>query len=176
MTSPFLGEIRAFGFQYAPQGWQQCNGQTLSIQQNAALFSLLGTTYGGNGVNNFQLPDLRGRIALHVSPSTFQGEIQGTESVTLGLQQLPQHTHSVNAAANGTTNAVNTPGPTVILGSGSSTQTGNPVALPIYSTTAPNVVLAPLGANGGNQPHENRMPSLVMNYCIAMVGIFPSRN
>src|SRR5580658_3976540 len=177
MTTPFLGEIRAFSFAYAPQGWAQCNGQTLSIQQNAALFSLLGTTYGGNGTNNFQLPDLRGRIALHTNTSTPQGTIQGTEMVTLGLQQIPQHTHSVNAAANGpTTNAFNTPGPTVILGSGSSTQTGNPVALSIYSNAAPNVALAPLGTAGANLPHENRMPSLVMNYCIALSGIFPSRN
>jgi microcystin-dependent protein len=176
MTSPFLGEIRAFGFPFAPQGWQQCNGQTLPIQQYAALFSLLGTTYGGNGVNNFQLPDLRGRIALHIGPSTTWGQIQGSESVTLGIQQFPQHTHSVNVAANGTTNATNTPGSTVILGSGSSTQTGNPVALPIYTSAAPNVALAPLGTAGNNLPHENRMPSLVMNYCIAMSGIFPSRN
>src|SRR5580698_5883815 len=88
MTSPFLGEIRAFSFNYAPQGWQQCNGQTLSIQQNTALFSLLGTMYGGNGVSTFQLPDLRGRIALHVSTSTTQGQNQGTESVTLTIQQV----------------------------------------------------------------------------------------
>jgi microcystin-dependent protein len=177
MTSPFLGEIRAFSFNYAPQGWQQCNGQTLSIQQNTALFSLLGTMYGGNGVSTFQLPDLRGRIALHVSTSTTQGQNQGTESVTLTIQQVPPHTHTVNVTTNPATTAANTPGPTVILGSGSSTQTGTPVALSIYNNaTTGGVALAPLGSTGGNTPHENRMPSLVMNYCIALTGIFPSRN
>jgi microcystin-dependent protein len=176
MTSPFLGEIRAFSFDFAPSGWQLCNGQLLPIQQYQALFALLGTTYGGNGTNNFALPDLRGRIAMSMASSTPPGQQQGTESVTLTSQQLPVHSHVVNAAANGTTNVSNQVGPTVILGSGASNQTGNPVATPSYSSAAPNVAMAPLGANGGNQPYENRMPYLVMSYCIAMVGVFPSRN
>jgi microcystin-dependent protein len=172
MSNPFLGEIRAFSFAYAPTGWLQCNGQILPINQYQALFALLGTTYGGNGVQNFQLPDLRGRVALHVGNGLQQGSIQGEEVVTLSTAQLPAHKHVVNAANNGTTNGSNIPGPGVIPGSGS----GNNAAVLIYGNGAANVALAPLAANGSGQPHENRMPSLVMNYCIAMSGIFPSRN
>jgi microcystin-dependent protein len=175
MTNPFLGEIRAFSFSFAPKEWLMCNGQTLPINQFQALFSLLGVTYGGNGTTNFMLPDLRGRVALHVSNSTVQGTVQGTEAVVLTSQQLPIHPHVVTAAANGTTNATNVPGSTVILGSGSTAENGNPTTS-FYSTAAPNLALAPLSSAGSGQPHENRMPSLVMNYCIAMAGIFPSRN
>jgi microcystin-dependent protein len=175
MADTFIGEIRAFSFSFAPNGWAQCNGQLLPIQQNTALFSLLGTTYGGNGVQNFALPDLRGRIALSTSPQSPQGQVQGTEAVALTVAQVPAHTHVVNAANNGTANATNVPGPTVILGSGSTTQTNNP-AMNIYSNAATNVALAPLMNTGSGQGHENRMPSLVVNYCIALTGIFPSRN
>jgi microcystin-dependent protein len=174
MTSPFLGEIRAFSFQYAPTGWQMCNGQILAISQYAALFALLGTTYGGNGVQTFALPDLRGRIALGVAPASPQGQVQGTETVSLAAAQLPQHQHLVAAAANGTANGTNIPGLTVILGNAYSGAAGNP-AVTIYGSSPPNVALTPLGANGSSMPHENRMPSLVMNYCIAMTGLFPSR-
>jgi microcystin-dependent protein len=175
MTSPFLGEVRGFSFNFAPSGWALCNGQLLSISQNAALFSLLGITYGGKGVTTFALPNLQGRVANGVGGSFVQGQIAGDETVALIPSQLPTHTHIVNAAANGTANASNVPGPTVILGSGSTNQTGNPV-VSIYGTTAPNTPLTPLAANGSGAAHENRMPSLVMNYCIALQGIFPSRN
>ena len=174
MGTPFLGEVRAFSFGFAPKGWALCNGPIMAIAQNQALFALLGTTYGGNGVQTFALPNLQGRVALHFSNTTPQGQIQGSETVTLATTQMPAHSHVVNAAANGSANATNVPGPTVIPGSGSSTQAGNP-AVSIYATTASNVALAPLGAAGGSQPHENRMPSLVTNYCIALSGIFPSR-
>jgi len=175
MANPFLGEIRVFSFNFAPNGWLMCNGQLLPINQNQALFALLGTTYGGNGQTNFALPDLRGRLGLHTGPAFIQGNVTGQETVALTIAQLPTHTHTVNAAANGTANATNVPGPTVVPGSGSTNQAGNP-AVSIYSTSAPNTPLEPLGANGGGQPHENRMPSLVMNYCMAVSGIFPSRN
>ena len=175
MTSPFLGEIRAFAFQFAPSGWLLCNGQTLPINQYQALFSLLGTTYGGNGVQTFMLPNLQGRVAMSSGANYAMGQTAGSENIALITQQLPIHTHTVNAAANGNTNATNIPGPTVILGNGSSTQSTNP-AVSIYSNAAGNVALAPLGSSGSSQAHENRMPSLVMNYCIAMSGIFPSRN
>jgi microcystin-dependent protein len=175
MTSPFLGEIRAFSFQFAPTGWLQCNGQLLPINQYTALFALLGTTYGGNGVQNFQLPDLRGRIALGVGSSYVQGQPLGEESVTVTTAQLPAHTHNINAANNGHANGTNIPGASVILGAGYSNEAGNPAAN-IYSNSAPNTAQVPLGMSGSSQPHENRMPSLVMNYCIAMVGIFPSRS
>jgi microcystin-dependent protein len=146
----------------------------LPINQYAALFSLIGTTYGGNGVQTFQLPNLQGRIALSISNSSPWGEVQGTETVTLATAQLPQHTHSINAANNGTTQGVQAPGPTVILGSPYTSQ-ATPATVAIYTSTNPNTALTPLSPNGGNQPHENRMPSLVMNYCIAMSGLFPSR-
>jgi microcystin-dependent protein len=175
MATPFIGEIRAFGFAFAPSGWALCNGQTLPITQNQALFALLGTTYGGNGVQNFMLPNLQGRIAMSVGNGFAQGQMAGEETVALTTAQLPQHTHVVTAAANGTSNATNVPGPTVIPGSGSTSQPTNPAVL-IYSNTASNVALAPLAANGSGQGHENRMPSAVLSYCIALSGIFPSRN
>jgi microcystin-dependent protein len=174
MANPFLGEIRAFSFGFAPSGWALCNGQTLPINQNQALFALLGVTYGGNGTQTFMLPNLQGRVAIGVSGSLVQGQTAGEETVTLTSAQLPAHGHLVNAAANGSSNATNIPGPTVIPGSGSSTESGNP-AVSIYTNGAANLALAPLAATGSGQPHENRMPSLVMNYCIALSGIFPSR-
>jgi microcystin-dependent protein len=174
MTSPFIGEIRAFSFQYAPTGWLACNGQTLPLNQYQALFALIGTTYGGNGSTNFQLPNLQGRIALSISQSSPWGEVQGTETVTLSPAQLPMHPHTINAAVNGTTQGIEPPGPTVILGSAYTSQ-ASPGTVAIYSGNAPNTTLTPLSPNGGNQGHENRMPSLVMNYCIAMTGLFPSR-
>jgi len=176
MANPFLGEIRAFGFQYAPVGWLMCNGQLLAINQYAALFSLLGTTYGGNGVQTFALPDLRGRVAVHVGGTGgyVQGTSTGQENVSLNTAQLPMHPHNINAAISTTANRASSPGPTVILGSGSTSVGGN-TAASIYAGGASNVQLAPLAVNGGGQPHENRMPSLVMNYCIAMSGIFPTR-
>jgi microcystin-dependent protein len=173
MATPFIGEIRGFSFSFAPRGWALCNGQLLPINTNQALFSLLGTTYGGNGTTTFALPDLRGRVAINVGGNYTLGESAGTETVTLQTTQLPTHTHAINAAANGTTNATNVPGPTVILGSGSTDQTGTPPA-PIYGTGSV-VALAPLGAPGAAQPHENRMPSLVVSYCIAISGVYPSR-
>src|SRR4051812_17705925 len=171
MSEPFIGEVRAFSFPFAPRGWAFCNGQTMQIAQFQALFALLGTTYGGNGVQTFALPNLQGRVALHVGSANPQGQVQGVESVQLGIGQIPQHTHLVTAAANGSANATNVPGPAVILGSGSSSQTGTP-AVNTYSNAAPSLPLAPLGASGGSQPHENRMPSSVLNYCIALQGIF----
>ncbi len=173
MATPYLSEIRAFAFQFAPMGWAQCNGQLLPINQNPALFSLLGTTYGGDGINTFALPDLRGRVAISQGNGYTQGQTAGTETVSLTTNQLPNHSHPINTAANGTANATNIPGPTVVLGSGSTTEAGNP-AVSIYGTGTA-IALAPLGTAGSNQPHENRMPSLVMNYCIALQGIFPSR-
>jgi microcystin-dependent protein len=180
MSEPFLGEIRAFSFQFAPRGWQQCNGQLLSISQFNALFALLGTTYGGNGTSTFGLPDLRGRIALSAGNSSFGapfvlGQVSGEESHTLLTTEIPAHTHTVTAAANGTANATNVPGNTVVPGSGSSTGAGTP-AVSIYAPGPTNTTMLPLLPAGNNQGHENRMPLLVMNYCIAMAGIFPSRN
>jgi microcystin-dependent protein len=180
MSEPFLGEIRAFGFNFAPRGWVQCNGQILPINQNQALFSLLGTTFGGNGTQTFALPDLRGRLAISAgtAPSgttRVLGQVLGEELHTLASTEMPLHQHAIAAAANGTANATNVPSASVIPGSGSSSGSGTP-AVPIYAGGTPSTPMLPLGAAGSSQAHENRMPFLVANYCIALQGIFPSRN
>lgn len=175
MGQQYLGEIRAFSFDYAPQGWAMCRGQLLALNQYTALFALLGTTYGGNGVQNFQLPNLQGRVATGVGGGMVQGQSAGTEMHTLLMAEMPAHNHFVVGVNNGTGGgATNVPSGTVILGSATSSQTGN-APIPIYGSGAANVALAPLVVTGSGQPHENRMPSTVLNYCIALTGIFPSR-
>lgn len=168
MAEPFVGEIRMVGFTFAPKGWAMCNGQILPINQNTALFSLLGTTYGGDGQTTFALPDLRGRVAIHVGQgpglsSYSQGEVLGSESVTLTTGEIPPHAHSVLTSKDEeTTNRPDGAYPTV----------GG-----IYATTQDgSAPMAPGGNTGGNQPHPNLQPLLVMNFVIALQGIFPSRN
>ena len=176
MSEPFIGEIRMVGFTFAPQGWAFCSGQLLAISQNDALFSLIGTTYGGDGVTTFALPDLRGRLPIHsgqgagLSPRQL-GERAGTETVTLLGTQLPAHSHPAYA----TTAAATTgePGPGVMPGTVSN-QT-------MYVTDANGgrdfgLSSQSGGYMGGNQPHENCMRTLTLNYCIALYGIYPSRN
>ena len=181
MSEQFLGEIRAFSFPFPPKGWAFCSGQLMAINQNTALFSLLGTQYGGDGIRTFALPNLNGKLAIGFgnSPggqSYAQGETVGETSHTLIAQEMPAHQHNIAAAANGASNTGNTPGNTVVLGSASTSQAGTP-PVNIYAAN-PNTPLAtPLGAGPtASQPHNNQMPSLAMNYCIATVGIFPSRN
>jgi len=165
MGTPYLGEIRVVSFNFAPKGWALCNGQTLSIQQNAALFSLLGTTYGGNGVNTFQLPNLQASMAIHVGSGFVQGQVGGEVNHTLITQEMPAHTHIAQGVA---TNA------------SSSEATGNTWASSAQSPygTTPNTTMAPavLSLVGGSQPHPNMPPYLVLNFVIALQGIFPSRN
>ena len=172
---PFLGEIALVPYNFAPQGWAFCDGQILPIAQNTALFALLGTTFGGNGQTTFALPDLRGRVPLHVGggpgpglSSYVIGQNGGVEAVTLLANQMPAHNHGLNAdAANGTSDSpVNG-----IMGRNAS-------GVPQYSGAAPNATMgaAAIASAGGSQPHENRPPYLAMNYIIALVGIFPSRN
>jgi microcystin-dependent protein len=180
MVDQYLGEIKLMGFNFAPSGWALCQGQILSITQNSALFALLGTMYGGNGQQNFALPDLQGRAAGHVGPSLYaaQGLKTGTESVTVQLPQYPQHSHSFNVNSGaGTTNVptnnvLATPGLTAPATANIYTQAQS-APLQSLNTTGTPPTLAPYA--GGNQPHENMMPFLVMNYSIAMTGIFPSR-
>jgi microcystin-dependent protein len=165
MSEPFIGEIRLVGFTFEPRGWAFCDGRLVSIAQNTALFSLLGTTYGGNGSTNFALPDLRGRVAVGFGqgpgqPNVIQGETGGQASVTLTASQIPAHSHALPAS----TGAQTTNRPT----------NAYPAAGNSYSSTQ-NAQLQPTGASGGNQPHENRPPFLGMNYIIALEGIFPSR-
>ena len=178
MAEPFLGEIEAFAFNFAPRGWALCAGQVLPINQNTALFSLLGTTYGGNGTTTFQLPDLRGRVASAFGQGQglgaySLGQTGGQESHTLILNEMSSggHSHAVTAKNNGTTGGTNIPSATVGLGAAYASG----AAVNLYSSAAPTIAMGSLAPTGG-QPHENRMPFLALNYCIALQGIFPSRN
>jgi microcystin-dependent protein len=182
MSNPYLSMIEAFAFNFAPRGWAMCAGQTLSIAQNTALFSMLGTTYGGNGQTTFNLPDLRGRLALSFGQgpglsSYSLGAAGGQESHQLLTSEVPTHSHTLNATNNGQANGANVPSGGVLMGSGYGMEANNPVEN-IYSNAAPTVAMAAgaVGAVGNNLPHENRMPFLTINYCIALQGIFPSRN
>ncbi|MDQ0639578.1 microcystin-dependent protein [Pedobacter sp. W3I1] len=184
MDSPFLGLIALFGFNFAPRGWAFCAGQIMAIAQNQAIFSLLGTTYGGNGQTTFALPDLRGRVPIGngqgpgLTPRTL-GEMAGTETVTLISTQIPQHFHAVAEPAVTSLGTIDVPSTSVILSASPKTGSGpNAVALKTYSDVAANTTLKPFntGPAGGNQPHENIQPYLVLNYSIALQGIFPSRN
>ena len=171
----YVSEIRIFGFNFAPTGWAQCNGQLLPISQNTALFSLLGTTYGGDGKSTFALPDLMGRVPLHVGGSQpgpglslyDLGQMSGTETVTLLESEMPQHTHALRATSED--GDLRVPGGNRVLAASTSGVAYGP---------ANNLVpLAPglVSTAGGSLPHENRMPYLTLNYCIALQGIFPPR-
>lgn len=169
MGTPYLGEIRLMSFIYAPRGWAQCSGQLLPINQNQALFSILGTTYGGNGTTNFALPDLRGRVPLHVGNTIPLGQRAGTEAVTLLATQLPQHTHVLQSS----TDFANASVPGGALPA-AKPRGGIDVYAPGGSPTVPLNTAAVANA-GSNQPHENRQPFQTLNFCIALQGIFPSR-
>jgi microcystin-dependent protein len=166
MAEPFLGEIRLMGFGFPPKGWAHCNGQILPINTNAALFSLLGTTYGGDGRVNFALPDLRARVPIHMGAGHTLGERGGANTHTLTAVELPTHTHvlNVSTAANGG----NVSPANRFLGGGNN----------VYHAPAAFTALHPLtvAAVGAGQPHENRQPYLTINFCIALAGIFPSQN
>ena len=167
MADPFLSEIRICAFNFAPKGWALCNGQTLPINQNQALFSLLGTRYGGNGQTTFQLPDMRGRCAIHQSGSHNLGERGGEENHTLTIQELPQHLHFANVAQVNPTTDV--PDSTVVLSSAS---------IELYRQATNLGALDPgvISSVGGSQPHPNQQPYTVVNFIIALQGIFPSQN
>jgi microcystin-dependent protein len=190
----YIGEIRSFGFNFAPTGMAQCNGQTLSISQNQALFSLLGTIYGGNGVQTFQLPNLQSRVPIHMGTglglSTYViGQMAGDEQVTLLTSQMPTHTHSFTSTS--ALNALDARSSTAQAAAGSLLARAidastNAAATPqIYApagTAGPQVALGGLnvaGTNalqGGNLPHTNLQPYLAVNFCINLTGTFPSRN
>lgn len=167
MSDPFVGEVKLVAFNFAPKGFALCNGQLLSIAQNQALFSLLGTTYGGNGVQTFALPDLRGRAPIHQSPQLPQGATAGEETHTLTVNEIPQHTHVLQAST--------ATGSAGIGGNASFGVSQTTIYAPPDGTTTP-IEPSTVAAAGGSLPHENRQPFLVVNYAIALVGIFPSRN
>lgn len=171
MSDQYLGEIRMFAGNYAPEGWAMCNGQLLSISENAALFSLIGTTYGGDGQTTFALPDLQGRVPVHMGTNAATGtsyalaQKGGTETVTLAADQLPKHTHAVNAQS----------------GAGTSSAAANNywAASPVkmYANAAPNGVMGPaIRMAGGNMAHNNVMPYFAVSFIIALQGTYPSQN
>ena len=166
MGTPFLSEIKIVSFNFAPKGWAICNGQILPINQNQALFSLLGTTYGGNGQTTFALPNIRGRVPLHFGSSFIIGQVGGEASHTLIQSEMPAHTHFLQAGKVAATTATLNGGLLSEAPGGIYGNFANSVA--ILPSTITNV--------GGSQPHENRQPYLVLNFIIALQGIFPSRN
>lgn len=171
MSDPFLGEIKIFSFPYAPRGWALCNGQIMPISQNQALFSLLGTYYGGNGSTTFALPNLQGRASLHVGDGRVIGQQGGQASHTLTLDEVAAHGHGLRASGGNANlmlpnNAIPARVGTPMYSAGAPTGQEIPVAMHPSS-------IAPAGAG---QPHENRQPYLTLNICIALQGIYPSRN
>jgi microcystin-dependent protein len=164
MGTPYLGQINVFPFNFAPKGWALCNGQLLSIQQNAALFSLLGTYYGGNGVQTFGLPNLQGRFSLGQSSSFVIGQMGGEVNHTLITTEIPAHNHIMNGSN--------------VTGKLSSPLSNYPGATPsaAYLSTANTTLGNGSSPSGGSQPHANMPPYLVLNFCIALQGIFPSRS
>ncbi|TGW16001.1 phage tail protein [Stenotrophomonas maltophilia] len=175
MSEPFVGEIRLFPYNFAPLGWLDCNGQTLPISEYEVLYTLIGTTYGGDGAATFQLPNLSGRVPVHQGTGTglatyVMGQAAGTEEVTLASVHLPTHTHAFNAV-----DAVaSSPAPA------SNLQLGAVSGETLYTDSVTGIaggLLAPaaVGSAGGNLPHDNTMPSLVARYCIAWSGVFPSQ-
>jgi microcystin-dependent protein len=168
MAEPFLSEIRLMSFNFAPKGWAMCNGQLLPINQNQALFSLLGTTYGGDGRVNFALPDLRGRAQMHVGGGHTLGEKGGEQAHTISLQELPTHTHVVNGSSTATGGSA---APTNrFLGGANNAYAA--VSAGQLTTLRPDAVTT----IGGSQAHLNMQPYLTLTFCIALQGIFPSQN
>jgi microcystin-dependent protein len=173
MSDPYIGEIRMFGGNFPPVGWAFCNGQLMAISENDALFTLIGTTYGGDGQSTFGLPNLQGRIPLHMgtNPGTGTtytiGELAGVENVTLNTNQIPIHNHPfIVSAANG-----DTPNP-------GNAYVGSSTNVPTYVPQNPTAALAgtTLAATGGSQPHDNMMPFLAVSFIISLFGIFPTQN
>ena len=179
MSNPFLGEVRPFGFNFAPNGWAFCNGQLLSISQNTALFSILGTNYGGNGQTTFGLPNLQGSVPTHQGQGAglsqyFVGESGGTPSVTLISSEMPQHAHSLQVAEDATLKAA-APSATAWLGLATSATYYRNFANNPGNLDTPMSAQA-IAVAGSSQPHNNLQPFLALNFCIAMQGVFPSRN
>jgi|ERR1017187_3774843 microcystin-dependent protein len=164
MASPFVGEIRMFGGNFAPQGWAFCNGQLMAISENTTLFQLIGTAYGGDGQTTFGLPNLQGRIPIHAGGLFVQGQLGGEENHTLTVQEIPNHTHTVEGMGQATTNSV---AGNLYAGGG----------LKAYKAAAAATMNANVVQNNsGGQPHDNMMPFLVVSFIISLFGIFPSQN
>ena len=172
MSTPFLGEIKLVSFNFAPKGWAMCNGQFLPINQNQALFSILGTTYGGNGQTTFALPDYRGRVPVHRGSDNKEGTAAGQEFHTVTMSEMPAHNHPLNASSSQADQA------TLLTPPGNTPNILAAVQGNQYAPAASLTTLEPSSVTnlGGSQPHENRQPFLVINFVIALQGIFPSQN
>lgn len=176
MSVPYIGEIRMLPFNFAPRGWMACNGSLLPISQYDALFALIGTTYGGDGVNTFALPDLRGRVPVHQGQgpgltARFMGERAGTEVVALSAGQMPAHSHTLSVTSAAAT----------LVTPDSNSLPGTVSGDTFYVNSTSGNTMAPMSAQmiapgGGSQPHQNTMPTLTVQYCMAVEGVFPSRN
>ena len=166
MAEPFLGEIRIMSFGFAPQGWAMCNGQLLPINQNQALFSLLGTTYGGNGQTTFALPNLQGRTPLHFGAGIVQGQSAGEQSHVVTIPEMPTHIHVANAT--NTAGTAITAANNLLAGTATQLYAAPQNLVALNAATLPNA--------GGSQAHQNMQPFLTLNFCIALQGIFPSPN
>jgi len=185
MSQPYVGQILMVGFNFAPAGWMLCQGQTLPISENETLFQLIGTTYGGDGQETFQLPNLCGRVPIHMGqgPGITQnyqiGEAAGVEQVTLTTQQIPNHNHNVQVLTGNTTNNTSTPsGSTILSDEAQSPANSAFVYVPVGNPATNQVTLAAqtIQIAGGSQPHENRQEYLTVNFAISLFGVFPSQN
>jgi microcystin-dependent protein len=167
MSTPFMGEVKMISWNFAPKGWAFCSGQFLPINQNQALFAILGTTYGGNGQTTFALPDMRGRVPVHVGPNSTLGQAAGQYAHTVTISELPAHNHPLMGSTN--VNDFVAPSTTTMSGVG---------AVSIYAPAASLTTLLPATISnvGGSQPHQNTQPFLAINYIIALQGVFPSQN
>ena len=175
-SEPLIGQLTLFGYDWGPRNWARADGQLLAISQNTALFSLYGTTYGGDGRTTFALPDLRGRVPIHDGrgPGLTNynlGQVGGVETVTLVTPQIPAHSHSGHIVGSNVTADKSSTNGTVLA---------RTLTSPTYAVTTPDTAMAngtvQTDSTGGSQPHENRMPYLAMNWCVALYGVFPSRN
>lgn len=168
MAVPYLAEIKLVSFNFPPKGWALCNGQLLPINQNQALFSLLGTTYGGNGQTNFALPDLRGRVPAHIGDGLIQGQASGTFAHTVTQAEMPTHSHRLNAS----TALASTTDPNGAL----LARKGRLTADAFNGSPNVGLVSTQVSSSGGSQPHENTQPYLALNFIIALQGVFPTQN
>jgi microcystin-dependent protein len=168
MAQPYVGEIRMFAGNFPPSGWMFCEGQLLPISENETLFQLIGTTYGGDGQSTFALPDLRGRIPIHMGNGFILAENGGVEEITLTIQQIPAHSHTFLATSDAASTAAPAPSETFARALAST--------ITPYGTDAPNVNMSPqmIGSDGGSQPHTNFQPYLCIDFIISLFGIFPS--
>jgi microcystin-dependent protein len=169
MANPFIGEIKLVGFSFAPVGWAFCNGALVAIAQNPALFQLIGTTYGGDGQNTFGLPNLQGRVPIHFGNAFVQGQLGGSEGVSLTSQQVPNHAHTATQCSSKPGTSGTPTAGSIWAGSAKGS---------LYNNNAPSVNMAAntLGPAGNGQPHNNLQPSLAINYIIALEGIYPTQN